>query len=164
MVEQIDSEGISRRAILAARRRAILYTVQSGGVHPPEPHLRAGRYCIEFDNRERWLSGLKRGFAKPVTGKLVRRFESCPLRWLLPVSRNSRGHGQLRFLQAHFVRFAGLPRTARGAWRFGLAPPNGWDYDRLASQRRPRLIIPPFRFSPEALAARLPADLISSST
>jgi hypothetical protein len=29
---------------------------------------------------ERWLSGRKRGFAKSVTGKLVRRFESCPLR------------------------------------------------------------------------------------
>ena len=29
---------------------------------------------------ERWLSGRKRRFAKSVTGKLVRRFESCPLR------------------------------------------------------------------------------------
>ena len=39
---------------------------------------------------ERWLSGRKRRFAKPMTGKLVRRFESCPLRcdlkWLPQVA------------------------------------------------------------------------------
>ena len=30
---------------------------------------------------ERWLSGRKRGFAKPVALHGARRFESCPLRW-----------------------------------------------------------------------------------
>ena len=40
-------------------------------------------------NLERWLSGLKRRFAKSVTGKLVRRFESCPLRSLFFVFRKS---------------------------------------------------------------------------
>jgi hypothetical protein len=44
-----------------------------------------------FKIKERWLSGLKRGFAKPVTGKLVRRFESCPLRSLACPSVRSSG-------------------------------------------------------------------------
>ena len=61
-----------------------------------EKLLQRGRDCLrlpcghDFDeNRrrdptsERWLSGRKRGFAKPVTGQLVRRFESCPLRLAL---------------------------------------------------------------------------------
>ena len=43
--------------------------------------IREAKIIERFD-WERWLSGRKRRFAKSVTGKLVRRFESCPLRLL----------------------------------------------------------------------------------
>ena len=62
---------------------------QSGHLRSPNQRveyrgLGLGRRSDRFPGPlERWLSGRKRRFAKPVGGKLPRRFESCPLRFLL---------------------------------------------------------------------------------
>lgn len=54
-------------------------------LHCADPPENVNNPCLW--GPERWLSGRKRGFAKSVTGQLVRRFESCPLRFgLLPVA------------------------------------------------------------------------------
>ncbi len=47
------------------------------------------RKCWEnktLQQSERWLSGRKRGFAKPVASQGARRFESCPLRLPTPLA------------------------------------------------------------------------------
>jgi hypothetical protein len=61
---------------------------------------------------ERWLSGRKRRFAKSVTGyPLVRRFESCPLRFVCRRPTQALENQALS---------SGVFRLAQSLWRSGL--------------------------------------------